>query len=366
MTADTAPLVVFDGVHKSYDGKVQVVKDLHLRIDEGEFLTLLGPSGSGKTTTLMMLAGFEEPSAGDIIFDGRRINNMPTYKRNFGMVFQNYALFPHMTVAENLAFPLRMHRFAKPEIAGRVKRALDMIRLDSVADRRPIQLSGGQQQRVALARALVFEPRMVLMDEPLGALDKQLRDHMQLEIRELHERLGLTVLYVTHDQSEAMTMSDRVAIFNDGLVQQIGPPDMVYDKPQNAFVARFMGENNVLSAVAGQVDGVSLRLRTPAGAELLAQAPDKLAAGVASQVLVRPEQVALGTGKDNCFSGVVADVIYHGNHLRVVVDVPQVGRITAHLAKSECHLCPSEGDGVQVNWPATAAVAFPADSETGA
>jgi ABC-type sulfate/molybdate transport systems ATPase subunit len=224
---DTARKVLcrFRNVNKSYDGKARVVADLDLDIHQGEFLTLLGPSGSGKTTTLMMLAGFEQPNHGTIELDGSSIVGVPAYQRNIGMVFQNYALFPHMTVAQNLAFPLRMRGIAKAERERRVSDILDMVRLPEVADRRPVQLSGGQQQRIALARALIFEPQLVLMDEPLGALDKQLREQMQLEIRSLHERLGITVVYVTHDQSEALTMSDRVAVFAHGRIQQIAPPN---------------------------------------------------------------------------------------------------------------------------------------------
>ncbi|VFT47531.1 ABC transporter ATP-binding protein [Pseudomonas aeruginosa] len=209
-------LVSFRGVQKSYDGETLIVKDLNLDIRKGEFLTLLGPSGSGKTTSLMMLAGFETPTAGEILLAGRSINNVPPHKRDIGMVFQNYALFPHMTVAENLAFPLSVRGMSKTDVKERVKRALSMVQLDAFAGRYPAQLSGGQQQRVALARALVFEPQLVLMDEPLGALDKQLREHMQMEIKHLHQRLGVTVVYVTHDQGEALTMSDRVAVFHQG------------------------------------------------------------------------------------------------------------------------------------------------------
>ena len=194
----------------------------------------------------MMLAGFEVPTNGRIDLDGQPIDNMPPHKRNIGMVFQNYALFPHMTVAENLAFPLEVRRLARAEIEAKIKRALDMVKLSGFASRRPGQLSGGQQQRVALARALVFEPKLVLMDEPLGALDKQLREHMQLEIKHIHRDLGVTVVYVTHDQSEALTMSDRIAVFNDGAIQQLATPDDLYERPQNSFVAQFIGENNRL------------------------------------------------------------------------------------------------------------------------
>ncbi|TAM96133.1 MAG: ATP-binding cassette domain-containing protein, partial [Rhizobiaceae bacterium] len=202
------PLVRFLGVQKTYDGDHLAVDNLNLSISSGEFITLLGPSGSGKTTTLMMLAGFEAPTVGEIFVAGRSVTSIPPYRRNIGMVFQNYALFPHMTVEENIAFPLSVRRVPKAEIGQRVKRALELVHLDGYGYRRPAQLSGGQQQRIAFARALVFEPDLVLMDEPLGALDRQLREHMQFEIKRLHEELGLTVVYVTHDQSEALTMSN--------------------------------------------------------------------------------------------------------------------------------------------------------------
>ena len=227
--------VEFDRVQKSYDGETLVVKDLNLAMPQGEFLTMLGPSGSGKTTCLMMLAGFETATHGDIKLGGRPINNIPPHKRGIGMVFQNYALFPHMTVAENLAFPLEVRRIPKAERTEKVRKALDMVQMGEFAGRRPAQLSGGQQQRIALARALVFEPELVLMDEPLGALDKQLREHMQFEIKHLHERLGVTVVYVTHDQSEALTMSDRIAVFNDGVVQQLADPATLYERPENSL-----------------------------------------------------------------------------------------------------------------------------------
>ena len=227
--------VEFERVQKSYDGENLVVKDLNLQLPKGEFLTMLGPSGSGKTTCLMMLAGFETATHGDIRLDGTSINNIPPHKRGIGMVFQNYALFPHMTIAENLSFPLEVRKMGKSEREEKVKRALDMVEMGAFGGRRPSQLSGGQQQRIALARALVFEPELVLMDEPLGALDKQLREKMQFEITHLAHRLGITVVYVTHDQTEALTMSDRVAVFDDGRIQQIAPPDQLYESPENSF-----------------------------------------------------------------------------------------------------------------------------------
>ncbi len=224
-TAETDAFVAFERVQKSYDGENLVVKDLNLSMPKGEFLTMLGPSGSGKTTCLMMLAGFETATYGEIKLDGVSINNIPPHKRGIGMVFQNYALFPHMTVAENLSFPLEVRKIGKSEREAKVKRALDMVQMGAFGGRRPAQMSGGQQQRIALARALVFEPELVLMDEPLGALDKQLRETLQFEITNLAHELGITVVYVTHDQTEALTMSDRVDVFEDGRIQQLAPPD---------------------------------------------------------------------------------------------------------------------------------------------
>ena len=221
MPSKNDSFVVFDRVQKSYDGLSLVVKDLNLHIKKGEFLTMLGPSGSGKTTCLLMLAGFETATHGEILLDGKPINNIPPHKRGIGMVFQNYALFPHMTVGENLSFPLEVRKISKNVREEKVIQALEMVQMTDFINRKPAQLSGGQQQRIALARSLVFNPDLVLMDEPLGALDKQLREHMQYEIKNLHKQLGVTVVYVTHDQSEALTMSDRVAVFNDGQIQQL-------------------------------------------------------------------------------------------------------------------------------------------------
>ena len=238
--------VKFEKVDKSYDGEILVVKDLNLDVPKGEFLTMLGPSGSGKTTVLMMLAGFETPTSGEIYLDGNPISSIPPNKRGIGMVFQNYALFPHMSVGENLAFPLEVRKIGKSIREEKIKRVLEIVKMTDFINRRPSQLSGGQQQRIALARSLVFEPELVLMDEPLGALDKQLREHMQYEIKHIHEQLGVTVVYVTHDQSEALTMSDRVAVFNEGVVQQLDTPVNIYEKPLNSFVAQFIGENNKL------------------------------------------------------------------------------------------------------------------------
>jgi putative spermidine/putrescine transport system ATP-binding protein len=312
--------ITFEGVRKSYDGANYVVRGLDLLIPQGEFLTLLGPSGSGKTTTLMMLAGFETPTSGTIALDGQRIDGVPPHRRNIGVVFQNYALFPHMTVGENVAFPLKMRGVERSEMAQRVRRALDMVRMDRFESRRPNQLSGGQQQRIALARALVFEPKLVLMDEPLGALDKQLREHMQIEIKHLHARLGVNVVYVTHDQSEALTMSDRIGVFNDGTLQQLAEPATLYDSPANAFVATFIGENNT---IAGRVTGVSggqCRIETPDGGAIVATASDGLRIGDSSILVLRPERIQLDPAEGaiaNRFVSRVEEPIYHGDHVRL-------------------------------------------------
>lgn len=337
MNNNSNPYVVFTDVDKSYDGKTNVVEGLNLGIAKNEFLTLLGPSGSGKTTTLMMLAGFEAPSGGHILFDGKAITDLPTYKRNFGMVFQNYALFPHMTVAENLAFPLRMRKIAKSEITERVTRTLDIVKLTSFADRKPSQLSGGQAQRVALARSIVFNPKMVLMDEPLGALDKQLREHMQLEIKRLHQELNITMLYVTHDQTEALTMSDRIAVFNDGKIQQIGTPQEMYGAPANKFVASFMGENNAIDAEVIKLHKgnlVSVRLKE-FNAEMPATSDKPREIGQSVKVMVRPENVHIAKkGSENSFSAGITDTVYYGDHIRLVLgsrsDNPLVTRVLHH------------------------------------
>jgi putative spermidine/putrescine transport system ATP-binding protein len=312
--------VEFIGIQKSYDGETLVVIDLNLSIRAGEFLTLLGPSGSGKTTTLMMLAGFEVPTHGRILLDGQPIDNVPPHRRNIGMVFQNYALFPHMTVEENLAFPLEVRKMPRAEIARKIDRALEMVRLGQFGKRRPGQLSGGQQQRVALARALVFEPKLVLMDEPLGALDKQLREQMQLEIKHLHQDLGVTVVYVTHDQSEALTMSDRIAVFNDGEIQQLAAPDDLYERPSNSFVAQFIGENNKISGRIVALNGVSCRVEVDGGAYIEALPVAVDAIGAPTTLSLRPERVRINPVNGACanvFSANVEELIYLGDHTRV-------------------------------------------------
>ena len=247
---------MLDGLFKRY-GEAVALDGISLVVEPGEFVSLLGPSGSGKTTTLNLIAGFAKPTAGDILMDGRPIAELPPHRRDIGVVFQHYALFPQLTASENVAFPLRRRRVPKPEIRERVTSALEMVELEGLEDRHPRELSGGQQQRVALARAIVFNPRVLLMDEPLGALDRKLRDSLQRQIKRLHQELGITFVYVTHDQDEAMSLSERVAVFNNGRIEQIGTPVELYEQPNSRFVAEFLGESNVLAeapdeSVAGE------------------------------------------------------------------------------------------------------------------
>ena len=324
--ADNAnAFVEFDRVQKSYDGETLVVKDLNLSMPKGEFLTMLGPSGSGKTTCLMMLAGFETATHGDIRLDGKPINDIPPHKRGIGMVFQNYALFPHMTVAENLAFPLQVRKMDKATQQQKVERALGMVQMNSFAGRRPAQLSGGQQQRIALARALVFEPELVLMDEPLGALDKQLRETLQFEITNLAHELGITVVYVTHDQTEALTMSDRVAVFDDGRIQQLASPDELYEQPQNSFVAQFIGENNTLEGTVAEMNGDRCTVKLDNGEVIDAVPVNVSQKGERTKVSIRPERVEVDTAKlgpnAHTLKAEVKEFIYMGDIFRTRLSV---------------------------------------------
>jgi len=311
-------LIEFDHLRKVYAGSMApAVDDLNLHVQAGEFITLLGPSGSGKTTTLMLLAGFEAPTSGTIRLDGRPIESLPPHQRGMGVVFQSYSLFPHMTVAQNVAFPLSVRKVGPATVRDKVAAALAKVKLQHLAERKPQQLSGGQQQRVALARALVFEPRVVLMDEPLSALDKKLREEMQLEIRRLHRELGVTMVFVTHDQSEAMTLSDRVAVFNQGRIEQLASPQELYDAPANPFVAGFIGDNNMLG---GQAEG-DAALRLPGGACLHGRSVGGVAAGAGATLCVRPEHLRVAADGDagNRIQATLVDAIHQGDHWRLVV-----------------------------------------------
>ena len=345
--------VRFSEVQKSYDGDELVIKNLNLDIDRGEFLTMLGPSGSGKTTCLMMLAGFEPATHGEIFLGERPINAVPPHKRGIGMVFQNYALFPHMTVNENLSFPLKVRRMSKTDISERVKKALNMVRLGSFGDRRPAQLSGGQQQRVAVARALVFDPGLVLMDEPLGALDKQLREQMQYEIKHIHESLDVTVVYVTHDQSEALTMSNRICVFNDGVVQQLASPSDLYERPENAFVAQFIGENNTLVGSVTGVSGSACKVDVGDGIEVDALNVNVDGVGSQTTLSLRPERVEVNpeTGKyPNIFDARIEEMIYLGDHIRTRATVCGRNDFIVKIPNATHHAMLKAGDMVKFGW----------------
>ena len=358
------PFVRFHGVRKTYDGIALVVKDLNLDIEKGEFLTLLGPSGSGKTTTLLMLAGFEVPTEGDILLEGKSMASLAPHQRGLGFVFQNYALFPHMTVGENLSFPLEVRRKSKTEIRQRVTRALQMVELEGFDKRKPHQLSGGQQQRVAVARALVFDPTLVLMDEPLGALDKHLREQMQYELKRLHRELGVTVVYVTHDQGEALTLSDRIAIFHDGIIQQLDTPAKIYDAPANAFVAGFIGENNSLAGRVHSVDDTLCTVELAGGTRVKAIRGNCGGVGSAAVICVRPENLTLSEeagprGGENQLGAMVDDMVFHGDHVRVKLSSTG-GHELDVKAQARTTTIPAKGVTVMLSWEPYACRAFAA------
>ncbi|MFL6797944.1 MAG: ABC transporter ATP-binding protein [Xanthobacteraceae bacterium] len=302
---------------KSYDGNSNAVDDVSIEIERGEFITFLGPSGSGKTTTLMMIAGFETPSSGVIELAGTDLATRKPYQRNIGMVFQSYALFPHMTAIQNVVFPLRMRRFPRHEMQARASRILQLVGLARFAERYPRELSGGQQQRVALARGLVFEPDVVLLDEPLGALDKNLREQMQVEIKRIHRELRVTMVYVTHDQTEAVTMSDRVAVFHDGRIEQTGSPLEVYNRPANRFVGQFIGDSNFFTGRYDRASPGVVDLTSIGRMHIL----DRPLPPGAVDVLIRPERLRLlasGEMAENVFEVVADDCINYGDSLLVV------------------------------------------------
>lgn len=297
-------------------GNVLAVDHINLEISPGEFITLLGPSGSGKTTTLMMIAGFEIPDDGEIFIDEEPIIFKPPYKRGIGMVFQHYSLFPHMTVEKNIGFPLKMRKFSNNEIKERIKKALELVKLPGYEGRFPRQLSGGQQQRVALARALVFNPRVLLMDEPLGALDKKLREHMQLEIKQITKSLNITVIYVTHDQSEALTMSDRIAVMNFGKIEQIGNPNEVYEQPENFFVADFIGETNFIKGSIEKLDERRCIFKSKGGLLFQVDTKGKKLSNGDKHLTIRPEKITIVEEDQsfaNQFEVIINEIVYLGN-----------------------------------------------------
>ena len=344
--------VKFDKVDKSYDGKVLVVKDLNLDINEGEFITMLGPSGSGKTTCLMMLAGFETPTNGEIYLDSKPISRIPPHKRGIGMVFQNYALFPHLTVYENLSFPLKVRKLSKDDIDKKVDKALSMVSLSGFEKRMPNQLSGGQQQRVAVARSLVFDPQLVLMDEPLGALDKNLRESMQYEIKHIHESIGVTVVYVTHDQSEALTMSSRIAVFNDGKVQQLSTPDKLYEEPVNSFVAEFIGENNTFAGEVIDISDGKCKVKLDTGGEIISNPISVKSKGEKTKVSLRPERAIIDPEDkmDNKHKGKIEEIIYHGDHARVRLSLLGNKEFILKVPNSSARMDIKRGNEIKVGW----------------
>jgi putative spermidine/putrescine transport system ATP-binding protein len=360
------PLVEFTSVHKSYDGRNTVVHDLNLGIRRGEFLTLLGPSGSGKTTLLLMLAGFERLSGGEIRFEDHRIDRVPAHRRNFGFVFQNYALFPHLTVAENVAFPLQVRRMPAAEISAAVTRVLDMVRLQGLGGRRPREISGGQQQRVALARALVFEPKIVLMDEPLGALDKQLREEMQLELKRIHREVGATFVYVTHDQNEALTLSDRIAVFNHGRIEQLSPPMQVYERPATPFVAGFIGESNLHRARLAATESGLCTVELWPGTTVLARASESHRFERVADVLhmVRPEHIVVDPEPRvpmNIVEVRIEQVVFMGDSFKLRTEAAPDVRLTVKLSDLERGRRLRPGDRVRLGWTPERSLCFPAE-----
>ena len=314
----TEPFLSIRGIRKVY-GPVTAVKNVNLDVAEGEFVTFLGPSGSGKSTTLYILAGFQDPTEGDILLKGKSLLATPSHKRQIGMVFQRYTLFPHLSVGENVAFPLRIRRLPQAEIAARVKSALKLVRLEGFEDRMPAMMSGGQQQRVALARALVYEPPVLLMDEPLSALDKKLREEIQFEIRRIHQETGVTILYVTHDQEEALRLSDRIAVFSQGEIDQVGTGPELYAKPATRFVAGFIGDSNFLDAEILAMNGDRTRLRLPGG-EIVDGVPLHGAHGTEGKaaLLLRPERLSLSRAvRDAGLAVTVDDITFLGNTVEV-------------------------------------------------
>jgi len=340
------------GLTKRYATTI-AVDSIDLDVGRGEFLTLLGPSGSGKTTTLMMVAGFTPPSEGEILVDDRPITGMAPEHRNIGVVFQNYALFPHMRVFDNVAFPLRMRRQPRAMIQAQVEHALGLVHLDGLGDRFPAQLSGGQQQRVALARALVFNPGLLLMDEPLGALDRNLREQMKTEIKRIHHDVGVTVLYVTHDQEEALTMSDRVALMNRGRIVQLGSAEDLYERPASRFVANFIGESNLLEGRVESADGGAVfvhggNLRLP-----VSPSPRPFHSGESCTLMVRPEKIALGPGGSDATQGLpgaVETVVYVGEFTRYRVRVAPEVVFSVKIPNTQATVRAKPGDLVRLRW----------------
>lgn len=349
------PIITLEGVEKRF-GNNLVVKNLDLEVGEGEFLTLLGPSGCGKTTTLRMIAGFEEASSGIIKVEGERIENKEPFQRNVNTVFQNYALFPHMTVFQNIAYGLTIKKVPKAEIHERVTEMLQMVQLEAYAKRKPDELSGGQKQRVAIARALVNRPKVLLLDEPLGALDLKLRKQMQIELKRLQKKLGITFIYVTHDQEEALTMSDRIAVMHDGILEQLDAPTEIYEHPKTKFVAGFIGESNIFDGKVTKKDGDLLTVETEAGS-MQAYGKD-FAVGEEMHVAIRPEHLSVSATPVEGFDliGSVKDFIYQGTVVKTAIDMKNGQEVKYSRFEQDQNI--SEGENVHIYWRPEKAVAI--------
>ena len=352
-----------DRVSKTY-GEVKALDEVSLKVERGEFLTLLGPSGSGKTTLLMAIAGFVAPSSGEISLDGAPIQHLPPERRNFGMVFQGYALFPHLSVFRNIAFPLEVRRRPRAEIERRVRQALDLVQLGALAERLPRQLSGGQQQRVALARALVFTPHLLLLDEPLSALDRKMRAEVQLELKALHRRIGLTFIYVTHDQEEALSMSDRVAILRNGKLLQHGPPQALYERPATRFVAEFLGKSNFLTGEIKEHAANRFTYRC-GGVRFVQACPDRRPAiGSKGLMALRPERIAIvgdGPKPENTVTGTISSWSYLGTSFHLLVDTPDTGQLAVTAPTWRHGAPPAPGQSITVGWDADASISIEDD-----
>jgi putative spermidine/putrescine transport system ATP-binding protein len=344
----TKEKLTITNLSKRYGGTI-ALDSTNLSVRQGEFLTLLGPSGSGKTTLLQMICGLTAPSAGQIVIDGVDQTRTPVHKRDIGLVFQHYALFPHLTVYENVAFPLQMRGLKNEEIARRVQASLDSVQLGHLSKRMPRELSGGQQQRVALARCFIYEPSIILMDEPLGALDKKLREHMQVEIRQLHRQTGATIVYVTHDQDEALALSDRICLMNQARIEQIGTPHDIYAHPVSVFAADFIGTSNIIHGV---VCSGGTQLHSDSFDMPLAITGHEFTTGDAAAVVVRPEKMRLNTEGDNRADGIVVDCVFSGADSKAIVDVGAAGRFTVRTG----HETPRPGTPVTVSWNAVDSV----------
>lgn len=347
-------LLSFVDVHKDFGEDVSALRGMNLEVHAGEFLTLLGPSGGGKSTALMMLAGFDMPTSGEILFKGQSITNIPAHRRNFGVVFQSRALFPHLSALQNVAYPLRMRGVARSEASKRARDALSRVHLGSVMGKRPARLAAGEQQRVALARAMVFEPDVIIMDEPLASLDMDLAIRMEEEIRQLHESLGNTVVYATQDHTEAIALSDRIAIINAGAVQQTGTPEALYEEPKNAYTARFMGETNMLQGTVTSHDEKSCQVTLDTGEEVAAIAINISGAGARTRLSVRPERLIFNPDESvaNRYKARIVGMDFRGDHTVVHLRLPSGTQLEAKVPNGQAENGFGSDDDIAIGWQA--------------